>query len=267
MARIIASSTSVGLSGMLPVANIPECRGVFGVHESSKRSDRMPQDDATESQIGGRHEQLDFQTGGVQVGRPLLQFSKERLVATCEAQIVPYVEDETNFDQTLTRRNAIRHVYYQNRLPEALSKPALLSFGARCAERNARHAAMAEEIFNSSTVHLETRSGSLTVELPDIEKLQSLRKPQPLDTNQDDLSLADAMFVRRLAAMITPRETIPLESLEKAVSAINPHGLGYPESDSEKALKTFNCAGLSFKCAGERFVNCRRSIRPSLSVI
>ncbi|KZT62020.1 hypothetical protein CALCODRAFT_514393, partial [Calocera cornea HHB12733] len=40
--------------------------------------------------------------------RPLLAFSKERLKATCEAANLPWVEDRSNLDPTVSQRNAIR---------------------------------------------------------------------------------------------------------------------------------------------------------------
>ncbi|KAI5120483.1 hypothetical protein M0805_006503 [Coniferiporia weirii] len=43
------------------------------------------------------------------VVRPLLQFPKERLVATCRENELEYVEDSTNFQPDITDRNRIRH--------------------------------------------------------------------------------------------------------------------------------------------------------------
>ncbi|KAG8990183.1 hypothetical protein FRB90_001872 [Tulasnella sp. 427] len=44
------------------------------------------------------------------VVRPLLSLPKDRLIATCEAQDLDYVQDVTNFNPALTPRNAIRSV-------------------------------------------------------------------------------------------------------------------------------------------------------------
>ncbi|KAF8809115.1 hypothetical protein BYT27DRAFT_7136777 [Phlegmacium glaucopus] len=41
--------------------------------------------------------------------RPLLDVGKERILATCEANKLEYVDDPTNFQPQLTIRNAIRH--------------------------------------------------------------------------------------------------------------------------------------------------------------
>ncbi|KAF7337931.1 ATP-bind-3 domain-containing protein [Mycena venus] len=42
--------------------------------------------------------------------RPLLEVSKERILATCAENNLEYVEDSTNFQPELTLRNAIRHL-------------------------------------------------------------------------------------------------------------------------------------------------------------
>ncbi|KAJ7578454.1 PP-loop family-domain-containing protein [Mycena floridula] len=43
--------------------------------------------------------------------RPLLSFSKDRILATCEENRLKYVVDTTNFQPDLTLRNAIRHKF------------------------------------------------------------------------------------------------------------------------------------------------------------
>ncbi|KAI0672856.1 PP-loop family-domain-containing protein [Trametes maxima] len=44
------------------------------------------------------------------VVRPLLEVSKDRLLATCEANKLDYVNDPTNFQPDLTFRNSVRHI-------------------------------------------------------------------------------------------------------------------------------------------------------------
>jgi tRNA(Ile)-lysidine synthase len=46
--------------------------------------------------------------------RPLLDVSKDRILATCELHKIRYVLDRTNFQPDLTLRNAIRHVLASN---------------------------------------------------------------------------------------------------------------------------------------------------------
>ncbi|KAI0306426.1 PP-loop family-domain-containing protein [Multifurca ochricompacta] len=46
--------------------------------------------------------------------RPLLDVSKDRILATCDSHNIPYILDYTNFQPELTLRNAIRHVLSNN---------------------------------------------------------------------------------------------------------------------------------------------------------
>ncbi|KAJ7805636.1 hypothetical protein B0H14DRAFT_2879468 [Mycena olivaceomarginata] len=48
--------------------------------------------------------------------RPLLEVSKERILATCEENNLEYIDDSTNFQPELTIRNAIRHLLSKNTL-------------------------------------------------------------------------------------------------------------------------------------------------------
>ncbi|KAG8908518.1 hypothetical protein FRB99_005878 [Tulasnella sp. 403] len=55
------------------------------------------------------------------VVRPLLEAPKERLIATCHAHGLRYVEDVTNADPTLTLRNAVRAVIAGRELPATMT--------------------------------------------------------------------------------------------------------------------------------------------------
>ncbi|KAE9397387.1 adenine nucleotide alpha hydrolases-like protein [Gymnopus androsaceus JB14] len=52
---------------------------------------------------------MDFEGMRRWIVRPLLNFPKDRLLATCEENKLSYVTDETNFQPELTLRNALRH--------------------------------------------------------------------------------------------------------------------------------------------------------------
>ncbi|KAF9227747.1 hypothetical protein BS17DRAFT_694552 [Gyrodon lividus] len=47
--------------------------------------------------------------------RPLLHFPKDRILATCEANGLHYIDDPTNFQPELTLRNAVRHMINNGR--------------------------------------------------------------------------------------------------------------------------------------------------------
>ncbi|KZO98813.1 hypothetical protein CALVIDRAFT_553635 [Calocera viscosa TUFC12733] len=60
--------------------------------------------------MGGPHALMQFGERGLHTWmcRPLLTFSKARLKATCQAANVPWMDDPTNIDPTVSKRNAIR---------------------------------------------------------------------------------------------------------------------------------------------------------------
>ncbi|OJJ98786.1 hypothetical protein ASPACDRAFT_121431 [Aspergillus aculeatus ATCC 16872] len=65
-------------------------------------------------------------TGTLPIIRPLLAFPKSDLLATCATHKIPFVSDPTNFDPTLTPRNAIRSLLAQQKLPRALREGSVL---------------------------------------------------------------------------------------------------------------------------------------------
>ncbi|KAG6854688.1 hypothetical protein C0991_002399 [Blastosporella zonata] len=50
--------------------------------------------------------------------RPMLNVTKDRILATCEANNVEYVTDPTNFEPSITLRNAIRHEIKTSKQPK-----------------------------------------------------------------------------------------------------------------------------------------------------
>ncbi|GFP57203.1 tRNA(Ile)-lysidine synthase [Trichoderma asperellum] len=78
---------------------------------------------------------LQSEDGGVMIYRPLLEFDKGRLIATCETNGVRWFEDRTNTDPTLTTRNAIRKLTRVHTLPKALQKPSVLALAHRSRQR------------------------------------------------------------------------------------------------------------------------------------
>ncbi|EIW79666.1 hypothetical protein CONPUDRAFT_137947 [Coniophora puteana RWD-64-598 SS2] len=48
------------------------------------------------------------------MSRPLLEVRKDRILATCEANGLEYIDDPTNFQPSICLRNAIRHLMHNN---------------------------------------------------------------------------------------------------------------------------------------------------------
>ncbi|ETN42239.1 tRNA(Ile)-lysidine synthetase [Cyphellophora europaea CBS 101466] len=137
----------LALRGMLSPTVVPECESLRGVHnaEPSVSMESIFRQDIDiglsetpphmmaiqETRLGQKLYTCDgailgLRHGGIALHRPFLQFTKDALVATCEANGVPYVKDKTNDDPAFTRRNAIRVLRSRHKLPHALQDPSLL---------------------------------------------------------------------------------------------------------------------------------------------
>lgn len=179
------------------MCNIPENEGIYGVHESGgplvkpdtleSRNFRIKMKRDINTGISG------IESGGIELGRPLLSFSKNRLIATCEKFSIPWVEDETNKDRTLTSRNAIRHVLQHHKLPAALSRNALLKLHTAKMEQKTKAKAAVEEYFSKCNIKLDVRTGSLTAVVPKWST-----------DNFDEIHNAKGLLGKRLASLVSP---------------------------------------------------------------
>lgn len=75
-----------------------------------------------------------FDERSIKLVRPLLEFPKARLLATCEHFKIPFVLDQTNLDPSYTLRNAIRHLRSHTKLPRALQDTSLTKLRNRAIE-------------------------------------------------------------------------------------------------------------------------------------
>ena len=156
---------------------------------------------------------LDLEDGGIMLYRPLLSFSKERLVATCLENKVPWFEDHTNADQTLTMRNAVRHMWKNPRLPVALQKPAVLQLAAQCRARVLSEEVEAARLLNRVLVHeFGSNAGTLVVTLPRISlPTPTRRSSRSLAARQRRISHyrhTAALLIRRLLSIVTPEREL-----------------------------------------------------------
>jgi tRNA(Ile)-lysidine synthase len=163
LSRIITGRTGDGLKGMRSVAEIPECSDMHGVSQSTAS--------IWGSTVHDRDAKAKFEHGGVRILRPLLQYSKEDLIATCKEYSVDWFEDSTNKNPTLTQRNAIRHLLQNYRLPEALSKDSLVAVSIARLKEIERYKQEAERIFKSCKMQLDIRSGQLIIQFPKSKNL------------------------------------------------------------------------------------------------
>ncbi|KAI9650888.1 hypothetical protein NHQ30_000923 [Ciborinia camelliae] len=249
--RLVKGAVGVGLLGIKPSSPIPECEGIHGVHESGSPITLS----APIADFGGGHvrhlslhhieqvdsnspaskapkimTQLGLESGGITLYRPLLEFPKERLIATCKALGVEWFEDHTNTDPTLTDRNAIRHLYDRRELPLVLPKSRVLSLSAQLQNTdNLRQRKVDQLIKNCKLVSFDTKRGTLIIRFPFI----------PHDVAQRT-TLA-AMLLRRIIMTVTPNSVVSLDQVFGAIPEI------FPLPDKSVPPKTFNTAGVMFQ--------------------
>ncbi|KAK4165114.1 hypothetical protein QBC43DRAFT_288328 [Cladorrhinum sp. PSN259] len=171
---------------------------------------------------------MDIEDGGMMIYRPMLQFSKERMIATCVQNGVKWFEDKTNKDQTLTMRNAVRHIYHNHKLPVALQKPAILRLSEQCRAKVAREEAEADRFLKIVRIDgFEPNVGTMVVDLPPFSLPRasrlSRRSPAARERRLSHYRLIAALVVRRLISMTTPERELPqVAQLEYLISMLFP---------------------------------------------
>ncbi|KAL4771081.1 PP-loop family-domain-containing protein [Aspergillus nidulans var. acristatus] len=214
--RLSSGARGAGLTGISPVARIPECHGLYGVAASGSAVL------ARDYWQGQKHEieqtrrgELPVATGGILIHRPLLSFPKSRLLTTCHENEIPYVTDPTNFDPTLTPRNAIRSLLASDSLPRALRSESILSLIGKCQRLIRDSHNLSDKILASNTtlLGLELKSGSFTIRF----------KPAPCTWSSHDeeggispsrLQELQSLTLRRITDLVSPYEDnhFPLRS-------------------------------------------------------
>jgi tRNA(Ile)-lysidine synthase len=239
--RLVTGHRMAGLSGIQTSSEIPECYGLHGVHESGgidNATNKASKPSFSDSSTLTPHA---TEYGGVKVYRPLLRFSKERLIATCREEGMKWFEDHTNKDPTVTMRNAIRHIYRNHALPAALSKPGLLELSRKAQLMKDTSLEITNTWLRQSSVKLDTRTGTLKVHFANLNQY-------PRSHLAMDGKYVAALLLRRIAMLITPQEHIEISSLMGAVGRIFPEC--FETQESPPTTSAFTAAGLQFRVNG-----------------
>ncbi|KAG6128773.1 hypothetical protein E4U38_005520 [Claviceps purpurea] len=159
---------------------------------------------------------LDCEEGGVMIYRPLLQFDKDRLIATCEANNIKWFEDPTNADATLTPRNAIR-LTDQATLPPEWRKEAILDMARDVKRRVRLEEAEARRwlVRQAAILDFDPNAGTLLVELPPFHVANPQRSRPRLfaearrAARRPHQRVIAAIAVRKLIEFVTPDTNVP----------------------------------------------------------
>ncbi|KAI0205780.1 adenine nucleotide alpha hydrolases-like protein [Astrocystis sublimbata] len=202
----------------------------------------------------------DIEDGGIVVYRPLLEFPKERLIATCEANKIPWWEDETNKDPTLTMRNTVRHMCRNHTLPVALQKDSILALSKRCAKRVSAFEAEADRLLTETIIHdLEPNVGSASVQFPEYGLSRfprDVNKPWRRRARIQRQREVAGLLIKKIVALVSPEELpVAQTSLQNVITWLFPAlslvddkaALPKGRNDKTKAIpKAFNVSSVHF---------------------
>ena len=198
---------------------------------------------------------LDSEDGGVTVYRPLLEFDKDSLRATCEAHKIQWFEDYTNKDQTMTMRNAIRHMVKHHTLPEALQKPAILSLCKRSQRRTDLEEAEARRLLIREAVvqSFDPCAGTLIIKFPPFggrkRGCRRLHNDTRNEARKPHQRLIAALAIRQLMDFVSPEKHLPPPSnLGNSVNQLFPELDLDPDSENAMRRPTaFSIGGVLFE--------------------
>ncbi|KAJ6102553.1 hypothetical protein N7486_004980 [Penicillium sp. IBT 16267x] len=216
--RLATGARRAGLGGIQSIARIPECHGLFGVSESgssvrlpepesatSQRTEKAAAQPARSSQNAIRLDTREpaIATGGIFLCRPLISFSKARLLETCHQNNIPYVSDPTNFDPTLTPRNAIRSMLASNSLPRALQAPRILSLIRSSRDLLQVSSSLSDQLLASRCriLDINLRSGTMTIQFRGIPAWMD---PLLAQTSPERAQQIQALTLRRITELVSP---------------------------------------------------------------
>ena len=226
---------------MQPSAGIPECWGIPGIYRSEEFNKNKHNLLKGATKVLKAKKPIELNSKGITIYRPLLQFTKDDLIATCQANHITWVEDESNQDPTVTIRNAARKILATDDLPRALRKPSLLNLARNSVDWMKNRQWCADCLLRTTDfLSLDFRAGKLSVHIPNPAPYLSWYGDYATVTDvrtKMNHRLEVGMYLRRLMEIVSPLETIPLTSLQTAVDAI---------SNCEKTPHPFAICGVKF---------------------
>ncbi|MCJ1386841.1 hypothetical protein MMC17_009969 [Xylographa soralifera] len=230
LVRLSRGHKITGLQAMQQSADIPECWGIHGLcrsggcgHKTDYSPCRSVNSRAT-SNITFDTRSIQNECGGISLYRPLLSFAKERLIATCLAEGVEWVEDKTNQDPTVTTRNTARQLLISGRLPVALQKPSMIALAKSAHSRVVELEKSAERLlYTCDILSFDNRVGSLVVlfskEMTSFDVFGLCTRDEIRRREIEHLSSV-GILLRRLMELVSPLETVRLQSLQAVATAV-----------------------------------------------
>ncbi|KAL8296702.1 hypothetical protein RB597_006017 [Gaeumannomyces tritici] len=167
--------------------------------------------------------------GGAMIYRPLLEFSKDRLVATCVHNRVSWFEDESNKDATLTQRNALRHLVQNYTLPVVLQKPAILKISKRCRAKYEVQQAEASRLLQQTDLFdFQPNAGTIVVKLPELSmprprRASSISAAREFRGRLKHLRTVAGLLIRKLLRVASPMPIVTtLDNMQPFITRLFP---------------------------------------------
>lgn len=276
--RLASGHKGLGLQGMPLKAHIPECWGMHGVSRSGNtdlialRLHKMKERDPSFPKVAFLMQRLAepdiFEKGGVKIMRPLLEFSKARLIETCRAQGLDWEEDKTNQETWRTPRNSIRALLRSAKLPQALQKDSMLQLAKQTSKLFGTASATAVRIYTRCEILLfDVRCGGFVVRLPiGVIKSKAAERREIWTIYQKHARVSATFLLRKLVQHVTPYEDVSLQSLGHAVLSIFPN-LNDGDTLADRALQptNFTAGGVQFQRLHCPLATPRSKLDPSIS--
>jgi hypothetical protein len=250
--RLSNGHTNLAFLTMRRDGDIPEIEGLYGAHSGGKLKvlpifNRQPYWQGKPLTFPNRV--VGIESGGLRIARPLLDFSKERIVTTCQEFGVSWKEDLSNHDRTLTPRNAIRYILKNHRLPSALSKPRLLQSRIAFREFGQIMDGLVGEIFKLSDITLDVRNGTARVTTPNPTIMTSLANDSKLAKYSGSARINEivAAFLKTVRNILAPIDRTSTLELATAANAFTSHYAALEQNPSELQPSEFQLNPLIFR--------------------
>ncbi|TQB77519.1 hypothetical protein MPDQ_000060 [Monascus purpureus] len=246
--RLSSGARGAGLAGIPLLANIPECHGLYGVSESGSSFVLRTTALAMKKKKQSNYDTI-ISTGGILIYRPLLSFPKSSLVATCQVNKIPFVSDPTNFDPTLTPRNAIRHLLSTGKLPRALQKQSILSLIRASQDLLGKTTEESNKFLREcKLLDLNLQSGTVVVQFPRMIHLGVM-----LEKKEEKIREIQSLTLRRITELISPfpGNHFPLRSFEPFTEYLfgnsNNNNIGSMDVSEKTIRQAFTVGGVLFR--------------------
>jgi len=207
LSRLVGGYLGAGLQAIQPVRPIPECERMYGVCESGvPRQTRVKNDPSRTGRF------MSVESGGVNIVRPLLSFTKRELVTVCQNADVRWVEDQTNTDPTYTLRNTVRHLLGSDSLPKALQTKRLVHLANSSAMKEWKIERIGQRCFEETTIRLNIRAGTASFTIPKVYR--------EIPNDPEAAYHVKLVVLRKIVNLIAPGGHAGLQDLHGAVHMV-----------------------------------------------